>query len=603
MQLSPSHPSSDPSLLALFLPLATPVPASPPLDAAAAEAGATRSNCAGCFEAVFAACGSATEPSAPITHPVWAGAGTPVVLSEFRGTSGPMPVPDALIGAKAVAGRVSERAEEPEGTPAEWEPCANNRGATAPVVGSEGKDPISGVKRSRSRREDSHVGATIETKVDPMGAGVVAAQPAGTSFTASVDQEDILREESADVVTPRAIGGTQVNVARVSYGEESRGRALGATGAGATSSAGATPRPIWGDDDVRNVPGATPLAESPVSVPTWPRNACAISRWAGLNPEATNRDGSLSVGDAAADDGGLPDAGAAARMVGQGSDVEFAREAALPRPAASASVSSLPAMAVSGPPRDRENFADGREPASDEAADKFLAPDKSFVSTADKRLTTRGKNLGIGSANSVAGMSFSSSPTHRLHPAFEYALAGGVAPESEGAASALLATAPGAARTAQHAVETVLQVIDANTARDAQHVKLQFSIGESELVVHVSREADEVHATFRTDSAELRAVLAHEWNSAMHGADRGVRLAPAVFASADALAGEPFSGGSSSRQDQRDARRSDFNPATIASLSRAPAPVDASASAPDSASSSRSSAAGTGATQRLHLFA
>jgi hypothetical protein len=67
--------------------------------------------------------------------------------------------------------------------------------------------------------------------------------------------------------------------------------------------------------------------------------------------------------------------------------------------------------------------------------------------------------------------------------------------------------------------------------------------------------ADEVRATFKTDSPELRAALSQEWNASQpSGAERSMRLAPPSFTSTDGAGTGGFAGHGSSRQHDPSAR-------------------------------------------------
>jgi hypothetical protein len=107
---------------------------------------------------------------------------------------------------------------------------------------------------------------------------------------------------------------------------------------------------------------------------------------------------------------------------------------------------------------------------------------------------------------------------------------------------------------------------------------LQFSVGGTDLNVRVEMRADEVRATFRTDSPELRSALAHEWQAAGNpvAGERSFRLAPPVFTSnqSDASGSLSFAGGdASSRQRDSGSRRAESDVfASLAATSRASRP-------------------------------
>ncbi len=129
--------------------------------------------------------------------------------------------------------------------------------------------------------------------------------------------------------------------------------------------------------------------------------------------------------------------------------------------------------------------------------------------------------------------------------------------------------------SAHRAVEAVLVAADRFSSGDQHSVNLQFSVGGTDLNVRVEMRADEVRATFRTDSPELRSALAHEWQAAGNSAagERSLRLAQPVFTSnhAESSTSLSFAGGdASSRQRDTGSRRPENEVfASIAATSRA----------------------------------
>jgi hypothetical protein len=109
--------------------------------------------------------------------------------------------------------------------------------------------------------------------------------------------------------------------------------------------------------------------------------------------------------------------------------------------------------------------------------------------------------------------------------------------------------------SAHRAVEAVLDVTDRFSARNQHSVSLQFTVGDADLKVHVEMRAGEVYTTFRTDSPELRAALATEWQAVAgdSGAERSVKLAAPVFTSNNS-SGNSFSAEPDARQRQQDSQ-------------------------------------------------
>lgn len=178
--------------------------------------------------------------------------------------------------------------------------------------------------------------------------------------------------------------------------------------------------------------------------------------------------------------------------------------------------------------------------------------------------------------------------------------------------SALLA--PEAAVATQRAVEAVLTAADRVAASGNQAVNLQFSVGGADLTVRVELKDDAVHATFRTDSPELRNALAHEWQTVNGGdtGDRATRLASPVFTShsspaantSDSTNLSSFSGGeSSSRQRESGARRTSDESFEVAAARARARGTRASSTSADSLPSVTVARHATSSTHRLHAHA
>lgn len=111
--------------------------------------------------------------------------------------------------------------------------------------------------------------------------------------------------------------------------------------------------------------------------------------------------------------------------------------------------------------------------------------------------------------------------------------------------------------TAGQAVEAALTAAD-KFAAGKSSVDLRFSVGGEDLVVRVELRANEVHATFRTESADLRAALSNEWQAVnattQVSHDRPFRLATPVFeSSVSADAGASSGQGGAQQQQPRQA--------------------------------------------------
>ncbi len=174
------------------------------------------------------------------------------------------------------------------------------------------------------------------------------------------------------------------------------------------------------------------------------------------------------------------------------------------------------------------------------------------------------------------GSTFQSSPAHATP---DFAVAG--LRSAEGLSDLAATVAPTAEtsdsiRSAHEAVEVVLHAVEHVASQEQTSVNLKFTVGDSELSVRVERHANEVRATFRTESDELRSALAQEWQSAVSGpmsSDRSTRVVPAFVNAADQSAFNASTGDSSSRQQQSSAQRSEAAAATAAAVSRRRSPA------------------------------
>jgi hypothetical protein len=245
----------------------------------------------------------------------------------------------------------------------------------------------------------------------------------------------------------------------------------------------------------------------------------------------------------------------------------------------------LGAVGIGTPPRAWAEFAgasDFRHNGQESAENK---PAKTFLSSKGEEVGKEDESLGIAVAKSSATMSSRFSTFTPVSPATDrVAHAPLILSGSFEMAERLGAERfdlP-ASNAAQEAVEVVMRATEQLSSRDQKFVRLQFSVGDSQLDVHVELHANEIRTQFRTDSAELRQALSHEWQAVSteigHGA-RELRLAPAIFSagSGDQSASGAFSGDTSSRQ--RESRASRETPASppraIAAISGSRTTVDA----------------------------
>jgi hypothetical protein len=136
-----------------------------------------------------------------------------------------------------------------------------------------------------------------------------------------------------------------------------------------------------------------------------------------------------------------------------------------------------------------------------------------------------------------------------------------------------------------HAAELVHEIrdiADGLWAVDRNSVEVKFNFGANDrLAVRVEYRAGTVHATFRTDSPELRDAIAREWQAQTASSDyRPYRVADPVFTGS----GFSFAGGDASRQQQQqrsaEEARSFERAASLGATRSAPATTSTSAASP-----------------------
>ena len=157
--------------------------------------------------------------------------------------------------------------------------------------------------------------------------------------------------------------------------------------------------------------------------------------------------------------------------------------------------------------------------------------------------------------------------------------------------------------SAHRAVDAVLATAERFTPSTQSVANLKLSVGDSELMIRVEVRAGEVHATFRTDSPELRAALSHEWRAAsLQSVDQSLRLAAPVFASSEHSFGDQNSGFSSEHPGQRREQPSRFKSEFVPPGSLRD-PEAATADGGDAAAAMPALRGQSPTTQHLHAFA
>jgi len=127
-----------------------------------------------------------------------------------------------------------------------------------------------------------------------------------------------------------------------------------------------------------------------------------------------------------------------------------------------------------------------------------------------------------------------------------------LAPPLPAAAPAAPADAAAPVSSARLAVDAVVKLVDAQSGRAQEPVSavsLNFKFGGDDLAIRVEWRNGEVHTQFRTDSPELRAALASQWQAmAPSAAGRATPFAPPVFSSSGDSASATTGGGPDARQ-------------------------------------------------------
>jgi hypothetical protein len=172
------------------------------------------------------------------------------------------------------------------------------------------------------------------------------------------------------------------------------------------------------------------------------------------------------------------------------------------------------------------------------AASKISPRTFKFLTNAEEGLSDEPREVGTAVAKTSPIMAAASS----LFPSTPVEASASTANANQAAAARGLLPAETLA-AAHRAVDAVLATTERFTPSTQSVANLKLAVGDSELTVRVEVRAGEIHATFRTDSPELRAALSHEWRSAaMQPAEQSLRLAAPVFASSERSLGEQSAG-------------------------------------------------------------
>ena len=160
----------------------------------------------------------------------------------------------------------------------------------------------------------------------------------------------------------------------------------------------------------------------------------------------------------------------------------------------------------------------------------FDAEDNKILNAVDKEVTSHESYVGTVDANTapVSTLLAKSSPPTSLA-----SLSSGTSAQLQPVPfAAQPASSADVSLLAHRAVDAVKSATEYLDAGNRTTVRLQFSVGDANLSVHVELRAGQIHATFRTDSGDLRSALASEWQAMGGESGRAVRFADPVFAPA-----------------------------------------------------------------------
>lgn len=215
--------------------------------------------------------------------------------------------------------------------------------------------------------------------------------------------------------------------------------------------------------------------------------------------------------------------------------------------------------------------------------------DKIFLDVGSKTVAEEYETVGTVIAKPDESMVSRFTSSSQSHPGSEYTGDRVAAASVVGSTAVEHPSAEPVLSTAHEAVKAVLQVADRMTSTDQRSVNLNFSVGDANLAVRVELHGNEVRTSFRTDSPELQAALAEEWNArAAGGNDNTLRFATPSITGADGSLGQELSG-RSPQQQERDPRRPDFHSEFVRDERPRAEPASAPAAPPVTPQSTRAS--------------
>ncbi len=222
-------------------------------------------------------------------------------------------------------------------------------------------------------------------------------------------------------------------------------------------------------------------------------------------------------------------------------------------------VGTSPASIIGSRVREAK-FAPAPSRASQSPLTVYKSAEKTTQAAQPTTLADDSSSVGTNVANPEAHMSVAASPSLPAPHAVER-LSHAVAPVSfEFSPGEEHAEPAELAQATRRAVNAAVAATEQQAADRQPAVTLKFTVSGVDLGVRVELRGEHVHTTFRTDSPELRAALAQEWNqvAAAQAGDRASRLAEPVFTSNHAPASTSSHSNGSSHSDFGSADQRNF---------------------------------------------
>lgn len=363
------------------------------------------------------------------------------------------------------------------------------------------------------------------------------------------------------------------------------------------------------------LPAGAPTADSAATTADSASAPAAVVRFGRLLTQATPADAkaelpAAAIASTASDETPLSPAGEEAAAV--------AAQASTPVPAATTrtKIQSTPSGSTSTADATAPDAAIAPGELADNAAEKFAALQERFlrrysigdkaelkkaIAPASEVVAGPSSVLGINAAQPVSAMP---ALTLTPSPAAAEHVSAVSAPLTFDALVKEVATLPNeVSHAASRAVDSVMAIADHFGTGGQRAVSLQFTVSGVELAVHVELRGNAVHTTFRTDSPELRAALAAEWQSVNPTAsgNRSQWLADPVFSSSSS--GNGMSGNTNSGFQQHADARQGQPQAFAEDMARLRSPLRVPAPATPAVASTPSARPVVVTSSRLHAFA